>query len=113
MENFYHLNQELDAKAIQEIISRSTDALVLILFRSDWHGSAHIMETFLAEILADIEEGVYAYCIDFGENNKFATRFKVNQVPSLLFLRGEKVVYTIIGLVGKSRLRNRIDELMA
>ena len=95
---------EFEAKAIQ------ANGLVLVDFSATWCGPCRRLAPELEAAAEQLKDQATFLKVDVDEAPEVAMRFGVQGIPNLTFLRDGKVVDTLVGLVNKATIIDRIKK---
>lgn len=84
--------------------------LVLVDFYADWCGPCKMMGPVIEELAAENKDVAKIGKINTDESPATATKYRVMTIPSLLFFKGGEVVDTVIGVVPKEKLQEKINQ---
>ena len=90
----------------------TTDQLVLVDFWTEWCGPCKTLAPILDELAAELVGQVQVFKVDADSELELARRFEVMSYPTLLFLRGGRLVRRLIGARGKRHLREEVSALL-
>ena len=90
----------------------SSDQLVVVDFWAAWCGPCRMIAPIIEELAGEYEGKVKIGKLDVDENQGVAIKYGVRSIPTVLFLKGGKVVDTVIGAVPKSNLVEKITKFM-
>jgi thioredoxin-like negative regulator of GroEL len=82
---------------------------LLVFFYSDRSGPARRMESLLAHLARKERERVRFRRVDVDERPDLATRFRVQEVPTLLLVKSNRVVARLDGRVSCPRIERMLD----
>jgi thioredoxin 1 len=85
--------------------------LVLVDFTATWCGPCKRVAVELEQAAAELGSAVKIVKVDVDQNPDLAIQYGVQGIPNLTFLKGGKVVDTIIGAVPKSTIVSRVKAL--
>ncbi len=89
-----------------------TGKLVLVDMWADWCGPCKMMEPVLEEIAEEHGEKVKIVKINIDQNQGTPSKFKVMNIPTLLFFKDGKEVDRIIGAVPKKQLIKKMENFI-
>jgi thioredoxin 1 len=98
-----------DEEFAQEVISSSLPAVVS--FYSSRCSHCHVMTGLLNEIGPDYIDRVAVFKMNVEHSQQTAAKFKIMKVPTVVFIRDQKVVDTVVGLIPIIPLREKFDRL--
>ena len=90
----------------------NTDKLILIDFYTNWCGPCKMLSPIISEIGNEYANSIGVYKINVDENQDLASKYNIVSVPTLVFLKNEKIVKTTIGFRTRSELSNIIEDLL-
>ena len=72
-----------------------------------------LMVAPVVDKLAESYKGRFKFCrLNIDQNPQTAARYRIMSIPTLLFLKGGKVVDTVIGAVPEQTLKPKIEALL-
>ncbi len=95
---------EFDQKALQG------DGLVLVDFSAPWCGPCRRMEPELEAAALEMDGQATFLKVNVDEAPEIAIRYGVQGIPNLTFLKGGKVVDTLVGMVPKATIIDRVKK---
>jgi thioredoxin 1 len=93
---------EFDQKALQ------TEGLVLVDFSAPWCGPCRRMEPELEAAAAEFAGKATFLKVNVDEAPEVAIRYGVQGIPNLTFFKDGKVVDSVVGLVPKATIVDRV-----
>lgn len=84
--------------------------LVLVDFWAEWCGPCKMIAPILDQLAAEYAGKVTIAKLDVDSNQRTSMKFNVRSIPSLLFFKDGKHVDTVVGLVPKATLAERIQK---
>jgi thioredoxin 1 len=87
--------------------------LVLVDFWAEWCGPCRAIAPILEDLATVYDGRAKVTKLDVDANQRTSMRFNVRSIPTLLFFRDGKLVDSVVGLVPKATLAERIDGHLA
>jgi thioredoxin 1 len=87
--------------------------LVIVDFWATWCTPCRAIAPILEDLAKSNVGKVQITKLDVDVNQRTSMRFNVRSIPTLLFFRDGKHVDTVVGMVPKSVLQDRINQLAA
>ncbi len=84
--------------------------LVLVDFWAEWCGPCKMIAPTLDQLATEYAGRVTIAKLDVDANQRTSMRYNVRSIPSLLFFKDGKHVDTVVGLVPKATLADRIQK---
>jgi thioredoxin 1 len=103
---------ELTDQNFQEI-ALETEKGVLIDFWAPWCGPCKIMTPIIDELYSEFQDDVIIGKVNVDMNPGLSQTFKIKSIPTLVFLKNQKMIERLSGLVPKPNLREMITDLIA
>ena len=88
------------------------DKLVVIDFWAPWCGPCRHLAPVVEEIAAEYEGKAVTGKCDTDENNDIAIQFGVMNIPMLVFIKNKEVVDSLVGLVPKDLIVEKINQYL-
>lgn len=85
---------------------------VLVDFYADWCGPCKMMGPVVEELAAEYEGKAKIGKLNVDENGNIAARYNVMTIPTLMILKNGNVAESIVGVVSKEVLVEKINNLM-
>lgn len=84
-------------------------SLVLVDFYADWCGPCKMMGPIIDELATDYEGSVKIGKLNVDNSPATSAKYRVMTIPTLLLIKNGEVVDTIVGVVSKAQLAEKID----
>lgn len=94
----------------QEII-RSSDKLILVDFWAEWCNPCKALAPALEEASNDLGEKIIVYKVNIDENPNTPQKYNVRGIPTILFFKNGEVVDRQVGVLPKSKLYEKIEDV--
>ena len=94
----------------QEIIS--SEKPVVIDFWAEWCGPCRMVAPIIDELAAEYEGRVVIGKCDVEENDDITMKYGVRNIPTIVFLKGGKLVDKQVGACPKDALKAKIEKLL-
>ena len=98
--------------SFKEIVE-NTDKGILLDFYASWCGPCKVMSPLIDELHAEYGDRAIIAKVDSEKNPKLSAFFKVKSIPTLVFLKDQKLIEVLNGLVPKPNLAEMIEDLIA
>ncbi|MCE4625471.1 MAG: thioredoxin family protein [Desulfurococcales archaeon] len=84
--------------------------VVFLFFTADWCGPCiSFLETFRNVALELSKPGIYFGRVDVDRSYSISERYNIERIPSIAVFVNGKIVDVIVGSMGKSALRSRLE----
>lgn len=103
---------EITSQNFEEQIQNSTRPLVLE-FYADWCAPCKAMEIILSELQTDFEEKIQFTRLNIENEKEIAEKFKIKDLPVVLFIKEGKILGIHSGFGDKETLRSKIQQFFA
>jgi len=94
----------------QEIIKAGN--LAVVDFGADWCAPCKKLHPIMNEIAEEYGDKIAVGYVDVGESRNVAQRYRVMSVPRLVFFKDGNPVDTIVGLVPKPKIVEKIESYL-
>ncbi|NSW46343.1 MAG: thioredoxin [Bacteroidales bacterium] len=93
-------------------IALKSDKLVVVDFWAEWCGPCRLIAPIIHELAEEYADKVVFGKVDVDSNNSLAGQFGIRNIPTVLFIKGGKVVDKQVGAVPKAKFVEKINALM-
>lgn len=98
-----------DSDFAQEVLA--SDVPVMVDFYADWCGPCRMVAPIVEELAGEYASKVKIGKINVDENPNTAKQYNVMSIPTILFIKGGKVVDQVIGALPKASLQQKLNLL--
>ncbi len=103
-----HVTDDTFAASVEQ-----TQGLVLVDFWAEWCGPCRAIAPILEDLAKSNAGKVTIAKLDVDANQRTSMKWNVRSIPTLLFFKDGKHVDTVVGLVPKATLQERINKHIA
>lgn len=96
--------------SFQEIINSETP--VLVDFFAEWCGPCKMMPPILTDVKNILKDRVKVLKIDVDKNQKIASVYQVQGVPTLILFQKGKIMWRQSGVVPAHELVNKVESIV-
>lgn len=96
---------------INQYLEESKKKPLIVDVYAEWCGPCKQMAPVFEEISKELAAKYNFAKINVDEESDLAAQYKVRSVPTILFIKDEKVVATKIGAMTKEALKNEIERV--
>lgn len=80
-------------------------------FYADWCGPCQALLPTVEKVAKEFEGDVNILKVNVDDQKELAAKFMVRRIPSLFFLKGNKIHHSQKGMVSENELRNLVTKL--
>lgn len=88
------------------------DQLTVVDFFADWCGPCKMMAPIVEELAESFKDQVKIGKLNVDNSPATAAKYKVMSIPTIIFIKNGNVVETIVGVVSKAQLEEKIKANM-
>ena len=90
-----------------EVIESTTT--VLVDFWAEWCGPSKMIAPILDDLATELAGQLKIVKVNIDNNREIAAQFNIKSIPTLLIFKGGQVKGQIVGAMGKSQLKERLN----
>ena len=87
----------------------NSESLALVDFYADWCGPCKMMAPIIDELSQEFEGTVKIGKLNVDDSPATSSKYRVMTIPTLLFIKNGEVVDSIVGVVQKAQLVDKIN----
>ena len=81
-------------------------------FYADWCGPCQVLLPVVEKLSTEFKDQVEILKVNIDEQRELAAKFKVKSIPSIFFLKENKVYDRVNGVASESALRKKVEALI-
>jgi thioredoxin 1 len=89
------------------------EKLIVLDFWAEWCGPCRMVSPVIDELAGEYDGKVIIGKVDVDDNNEIATAYGIRNIPTILFLKGGKVVDKQVGVTPKKDFVEKIERLLS
>ena len=101
---------EVTKNNIEELLS--SDKPLMIDFWAEWCGPCRMISPAVEELAAEFEGKINVGKCNVDEEAEVTERFKIRNIPTLLFFKGGEMVDKHVGAATKAQLAEKLNALL-
>ena len=86
---------------------------VLVDFWAEWCGPCRMVAPVVEELARQYQGKIKVAKVDVDANQRIATQYRIQSIPSLYIFKGGKIVEQLVGAVPKHQISSLIDGVLA
>jgi thioredoxin 1 len=83
--------------------------LLMVDFWAEWCAPCRAIAPTLEELVREADGAVTLAKVNVDEQPGLAARYAIRSIPTILFVKGGKVIDQVIGAVPKAQLKKKLD----
>ncbi|HEY7612363.1 MAG TPA: thioredoxin [Gemmatimonadales bacterium] len=83
--------------------------LLMVDFWAEWCAPCRAIAPTLEELVREANGAVTLAKVNVDEHPALAARYAIRSIPTILFVKGGKVIDQVIGAVPKAQLKKKLD----
>lgn len=95
----------------EELVIRS-DKLVVIDFSAEWCGPCRMVTPIIHELADEYEGRILTGEVDVDENPQITMKYRVRNIPTVIFFKNGEVVDKQVGAVPKSTYKKLVEQYL-
>lgn len=93
----------------EDLVIRS-DKLAVIDFSAEWCGPCRIVSPIIRELADEYDGRILTGEVNVDENPQVTMKYKVRNIPTIIFFKNGEVVNKQVGAVPKSTFKNLVEQ---
>ena len=102
-----HVNDDAFEKSVLQ-----SKIPVIVDFWAPWCGPCKMVAPILAKIAKDYDGKLIVAKVNTDENQKWAGRYGIQGIPTMLFIADGKIIHRQVGAVPEGILRDALDQFL-
>ncbi len=107
-----HENLEINKSNFQEEVLGQS-GIIIVQFCSDWSGNCHIMTPVIHDLSLEFKNRIKFGNVDVERDEELTDKYRIRELPTLLFFRDGEIIDHIVGPVPKDIVRSKLKELLS
>ena len=105
------MNSINDIREFNELTEQTKP--ILIDFYADWCSPCQNLMPTIEKISEDYQDEIEVRKVNIDQNRELAAKFGVRSIPSLFFLKGNKIIDKTVGLVTANVISEKIKKIIS
>lgn len=98
---------EITAQNIDSFVT--SGKLLIIDFWAGWCGPCKAISPIIDELVIEYADRVNIGKCDVEENDDITVKYKIRNVPTIIFIKNNEVIDTLVGATTKQALQEKIE----
>jgi thioredoxin 1 len=111
IKNSIFMAMEINDKNFQNTVL-NTDKPVVLDFWAEWCGPCRIIGPVIEELAKEYEGKAVIGKVDVDQNPEISMEYGIRSIPTLLFFKDGKLVDRAVGVMSKTQIIQRIEDLL-
>jgi thioredoxin 1 len=90
--------------------AEKSDKLVIVDLSAEWCGPCRMVSPIIHELAAEYEGRIVAGELNVDDNPTTTAKFRIRNIPTVLFIKGGQVVDKQVGAVPKATYKSLIEK---
>jgi thioredoxin 1 len=104
------MTQILNDQDFEEVLK--SNKYVLVDFFAEWCGPCKMLAPIIDELSEEYKDKIKIVKINVDESPITAQKFEIMSIPTLIFFVSGQIKDTLMGLIAKDILKNKIEEII-
>ena len=83
-----------------------------IFFSAEWCAPCKILKPIWSKLVEEFGGKMAFEVVDIDSNSQMASEMKIMAVPTIIFVDGENVLNSVVGLIGEDKLKEKIEGML-
>ena len=101
---------DITAETFEETIEKND--IVIVDFWAPWCGPCRMVAPILEKIAKEYDGKVVVAKVNTDEDSKWAQKFGVRGIPTMLFISGGEILHQQVGALPEPMLKNVLNEFL-
>lgn len=105
-------DSQLTDETFEEEVLKSPIPVLVDLW-APWCGPCRALSPVIEEVAREYDGKAKIVKLNTDENSRTAARYRISAIPTLLFVKGGKIVDQLVGVRPKAEITKRMDAMLA